>query len=139
MLKTSLFSKGIYKSNLARFKWGSFLYFIILFFSTSFVLLISNYSHMTAETVKRYMLSGGIILRDDYLIFPMLVASFVPTVTVFLAFDMFSSKKQSVFIHSLPCRRGAVYISSILGAYTLMAIPVLLNGGVLMLISAFYL
>ncbi len=137
MLKTSLFSKGIYKSNLARFKWGSFLYFIILFFSTSFVLLISDYSRMTAETVNRYMLSGGLILRDDYLIFPMLFASFVPTVTVFLSFDMFSSKKQSVFIHSLPCKRGAIYISSILGAYTLMAIPVILNGVVLMLISAF--
>ena len=137
MLKTSLFSKGIYKSNLTRFKWGSFLYFIILFFSTSFVLLISDYSRMTAETVNRYMLLGGIILKEDYLIFPMLIASFVPTVTVFLAFDMFSSKKQSVFIHSLPCKRGAVYISSILGAYTLMAIPVILNGGVLMLISAF--
>ncbi len=137
MLKTSLFSKGIYKSNLARFKWGSFLYFIILFFSTSFVLLISDYSYMTAGTVNRYMLSGGMILRDDYLIFPMLFASFVPTVTVFLSFDFFSSKKQSVFIHSLPCKRGAVYISSILGAYTLMAIPVILNGGVLMLISVF--
>ena len=95
MLKTSLFSKGIYKSNLARFKWGSFLYFIILFFSTSFIFLINDYGYMTDEAVNRHMLSGGMILRDDYLIFPMLVASFVPTVTVFLAFDMFSSKMPS--------------------------------------------
>lgn len=136
MLKTSLFSKGIYKSNLARFKWGSFLYFIVLFFSTSFVLLINDFGYLTLGAIDRYMLSGGIILRDDYLIFPMLFASFVPTVTVFLTFDMFSSKKQSVFIHSLPCKREAIYISSILGAYTLMAIPVILNGVVLMLVSA---
>ena len=30
-LKTSLFNKGIYKSTLRRYAWGSILYFILLF------------------------------------------------------------------------------------------------------------
>lgn len=137
MLKTSLFNKGIYKSQLSRFKWGSVLYFILLFFTTSFILIINDYSHVPDYSLERFAKAGGLILSEDYIIFPMLFASVVPTVTAFLAFDMFSSKKQSVFIHSLPCGRTSIYISTILGALTLMAVPVILNGIILSLISIF--
>jgi len=136
MLKTSLFNKGIYKSTLSRFKWGVLLYFVLLFFSTSFVLLINDYDYLP-EVIDSYTKSGAMILRNDFFIFPMLLASFVPTATAFLAFDMFSSKKHSVFLHSLPCKRVAIYNSVLLGSYTLMALPVILNGIILMLISIF--
>lgn len=137
MLKISLFNKGIYKSQITRFKWGSLLYFILLFFTSSFVLLIEDFSKISEHTLERYMKSGGVILNDDFFMFSVLLATVVPTVVTFLTFDMFSSKRQSVFIHSLPCGRNSIYISTILGAFTLMAVPVVLNGCILMLISLF--
>lgn len=137
MLKTSLFNKGIYKSNLTRFKWGSFLYFVLLFFSTSFILLMRETDTFSPSRTAAYLEAGGFILDSELLTFPILLASFVPTVVAFLVFDMFSSKKQSIFIHSLPCGRVSVYISTVLAAFTLMAAPVIANGIILMLISVF--
>jgi len=137
MLKTSLFNKGIYKSQLSRFKWGSLLYFVLLFFTTSFILLIDDFSYISDYSFERYIKAGGLILDENYLIFPILFATAIPTVVSFLSFDMFSSKRHSVFIHSLPCGRNAVYISTLLGAFTLMAIPVIANGIILMFISVF--
>ncbi len=125
MLKTSLFSKGIYKSNIRRFKWGSVLYFVLLFFSTSFPLIVAQ----TPEFNKSVL--------NELNIFPTIFAMFVPTVVAFISFDIFSSKKQSVFMHSLPCSRNAIYISTLLASFTLMAIPVIINGGVMMLLSVF--
>lgn len=137
MLKTSLFNKGIYKSQLSRFKWGSVLYLLLLFFTTSFILIINDYSNISDYAFERYIKAGGLILSEDYIIFPVLLTSFVPTVAAFLTFDMFSSKRHSVFIHSLPCGRNSIYFSTLLGAWTLMAVPVILNGIILSLISIF--
>lgn len=135
MSKISLFNKGIYKSTLSRFKWGSVLYFVILFFSTCFPLMIDDMMY-SAETVRKYLETGGKILNDSYIGFPVFVATIVPTVVGFLAFDMFWSKQQSVFVHSLPCKRRVIYFSVLSGAFTLMVLPVLANALILMIISA---
>ncbi len=137
MLKTLLFNKGIYKSNLSRFKWGSILYFVILFFSTSFMFLIDKGGRYSSVRLEQFVNAGGMILLDEWMAFPVLLATFVPTVVAFLVFDMFSSKKHSVFIHSLPCGRCSIYISALLGAFTLMALPVIANGVILILLSVF--
>ena len=136
MSKTSLFNKGIYKSQLSRFKWGSLLYFILLFFTSSFLLLMKNSDNLI-YALERYKEAGGMILHEDYLMISVLFATIVPTVVGFLTFDLFFSKRQSVFIHSLPCKRISIYISTILGAFTLMAVPVIANGIILMLLSVF--
>jgi len=93
MLKTSLFNKGIYKSQLSRFKWGSLLYFVLLFFTTSFILLIDDFSYISDYSFERYIKAGGLILDENYLIFPILFATAIPTVVSFLSFDMKSADK----------------------------------------------
>ena len=70
------------------------------------------------------------------MIFPMLLSIVVPTIAGLLVFKFIHSKKTSVFVHSLPVKREANYISSVCAAFTLMAIPVVLNTIVLMVISA---
>lgn len=131
--KTSLFNKGIYKSTVRRFTWGSVLYFILLFMSTSFVLLMQhrNYDMARITTTPKCPM----ILQQSYFIIPLLLAAAVPTVVALLIFRFVHSKRQAVFIHSIPVSRTANYISSILAGFTLMAVPVVLNGIILMIIS----
>jgi len=130
-LKTSFFNKGIYKSTIRRYAWGSMLYFAILFLITGMVILLTA----NPERIERYYGERQLILSSDYMIFPMLLSMVVPTVTGLLIFRFVHSKKASVFIHSLPVSREANYISSVLAAFTLMAFPVILNSAVLMIIS----
>ncbi len=127
-LKTSLFNKGIYKSTLLRYAWGSILYFILLFLSTGIMILLN-------ENPAYESYGGRNLILSDYMIIPMLLSIVVPTIAGLLIFRFIHSRKASVFVHSLPIKRGTNYISSVLAALTLMAIPVVLNTLILMLVS----
>lgn len=137
--KTSLFNKGIYKSTIRRFFWGSVLYFVILFMTTSLNIL------MTVVPENNYVDQGWFFSEMEFVLkglhrflgFSLLVSFGVSTVVAMLVFRFAHSKKAAMFVHSLPVSRTANYISTILGAFTLMAIPVILNGLVLIAISCF--
>ncbi len=131
--KTSLFNKGIYCASLRRFFWGAVLYFALLFISTSLVILLSINKDMTS-----YYLNNGrwaLIFRQDFTMLPMLLATVVPSVTALISFRFLHSKRQAIFVHSLPVSRTANYISTVLAGLTLMAAPVVLNGVILAIIS----
>ena len=130
--KTSFFNMGIYKSVLKRYSWGALLYFTILFMSTGLSILSGGYYHASDLVYYR---ENPLILRSSFLGFPLVLAIVVPTITALLVFRFIHSKKQVVFTHSLPVCRKANYISSLLGGFTLMAVPIVLNALSLMLIS----
>ncbi len=137
-LKTSLFNLGIYNNTLNRFKWGSFLYFIVLFFSVPFVFMtrfpsewVASYEH------HRIFNNTGILLKQSFMVIPYLMAMVVPTVVALLVFHNVHSAKQGIFTHSTPVTRKAYYISSLLGGFSLMLAPVLLNGIILLAMSLF--
>ena len=132
--RASLFNKGIYKSTLRRYLWGGVLYFILLFMITGMSILL-NYSND-----YRYlpMVNGrqlSIILNNEYILLPILLSIAVPTIAGLLIFRFIHSKKTSVFVHSLPVKRTANYISSVFAGLTLMIVPIILNTAVLMIIS----
>ncbi len=127
--KTSLFNKGIYKSALRRYVWGSLLYFIILFVTTALPIILAY----DPATVIGY--GTPVIYEGGFIMISVLVAMIVPTVVGLLVFRFIHSKKTSIFIHSLPVSRTAVYISSVLAGLTLMMAPVLLNGIILSIMS----
>lgn len=131
--KISLFNKGIYKSTIKRYLWGSVLYFILLFMVTGMSILLSY------NSANRYLPQRGenwsLIMSSEYIIIPMLLAIAVPTVAGLMIFRFIHSKKTSVFVHSLPVKREANYVSSVLAAFTLMGVPVIFNTIVLMIIS----
>ena len=134
-LKTSLFNKAIYKSTVKRYIWGSVLYFILLFMLTGMIIFFDVDINNSIRTMERQ--GHALILDDVYLFFPQFIAYFVPTVVALLIFRFVHSKKTSVFVHSLPVSRTANYISSTLAGLTLMAVPVILNGIILILMSLF--
>lgn len=132
--KKSFFSLAIYLNNLKRFKWGSILYALVLFFSVPFVLLVENIERLTMQylpTAWRY----PPLLRDSYIIIPVLLAMLVPTIAAVLIFNNVHSPRQSVFVHALPTKRRENYVSDVLSGLTLMAVPVLLNGAILLVMS----
>ncbi|MBO5060421.1 MAG: hypothetical protein J6C82_05875 [Clostridia bacterium] len=131
---TSLFNLGIYKNTLRRFKWGSFLYFVILFFSLPFVFLVQNPADIL-QSYSRNLAEYPLLLRDEYILIPLLLAISVPTITSALSFNNVHSSKQSIFVHSLPVTRKENYISTLAASLTLMAVPVVLVALILFVMS----
>ncbi len=131
-LRTSLFNKGIYKSTLRRYAWGSVFYAILLFMITSLVILFDVDPERYYRTMADH---GALILDSGYLHVPVVIAFFVPTVVALLTFRFVHAKKTSVFVHSLPITRSTNYISAVLAALTLMAAPIIFNGAILCIMS----
>ncbi len=126
-LKTSLFNMGIFKNVISRFKWGSFLYFVLLFLAVPFPIMMQdahNFNGMYVNTVNQ----GTYILRNSSFSFVMLLAIAVPTVVAVLVQGNVHSDKQGIFTHGLPVNRLAIYVSQTLAGLVLMFTPVLANG-----------
>ena len=132
-LKTSLFNSGIFKNTIRRFKWGSFLYFIALFFSVPFIFMVQSTQRLERR-FENYAV-GKALLTDEYLIFPILLAIVVPTIVGVLAYRFVHSHKQAIAVHALPVKRKENYISTLLASFVLMFIPVLTNGLILLFMS----
>lgn len=137
MTTRTFFDKGVYKSTLKRFSLGSVLYFIMLFVCTSMVILLvlEPKSYNADMAINWDYNLHGLILREDFIFPSAMIALFVPTVVSLLVYRFVHSKKNSIFLHSLPVTKTANYISTLAGAFTLMAIPVILNAVVLSVIS----
>ena len=132
--KISLFNKGIYKSTVRRYIWGGVLYSILLFMITGMAIMFDiDIENSTYRTIKETGVS--LLLNNVYLFLPLLMAMFVPTVVALLTFRFVHSKKTAIFVHSLPVSRTANYISTILAAFTLMLVPVIINGIILIIMS----
>ena len=133
-LKTSFFNKAIYKSCVKRYAWGSFLYFVILFISTVLSILL-NIDRVFSRMPENYFADYPVILHGQYITLPILMAITVPTIVALLIFRFIHSKKQTIFTHSLPVSKKANYISSLLAGFTLMYVPILFNGLLLVITS----
>ena len=95
--KTSLFNKGIYKSTLRRYLWGSTLYFVMLFIVTGMMIMLNE---DPSKTNYYWSMSGeSTLLETSYMIFPMLMCIVVPTIAGLLIFRYIHSKKAAVFTH----------------------------------------
>ncbi len=135
-LNKSLFNFGIFKNTIYRFKWGSLLYFVALFFTVPFMLLVADFDRLVERVIgSSYYMPASIILRSDYLTMPLILAVAVPTVVAVLVFNNVHSAKQGIFTHGLPCDRQANYISNLAASFVLMGVPVLLNATILMIMS----
>lgn len=129
--KTSLFSKGIFNSTIKRFLWGSILYFAALFLLNVLPLLVSTPNDFGYGNMMRgwHLFQYGINTPN------IIISSIVPYVAALLAFRFLHSKKQSIFVHSLPANRSTIYFSTKIAVMLLMIAPVILNGIILLLMS----
>lgn len=129
------FNKGIYQNIVNRFKWGSILYIVMLFFSGPFVFMMRGaenslkvYSHISSDGLP-------VILSNSFLLFPLLVAMIVPTVVAYLVFSGVHNSRHGIFLHSLPTTRKTNYLSQLCASFTLMFAPVVLIGIVYAIMS----
>ena len=129
--KTSLFNKGIFLSTIKRFLWGSILYFAALFLFNILPLLVSEPNDFRYGNIR----SGWYLFQYGINTFNIIISSVVPYVAALLAFRFLHSKKQSIFVHSLPLNRRTVYISTTIAVMFLMIAPVVINGLILTLMS----
>ena len=129
--KTSLFNKGIYKSTIKRNIWGSVLYFIILFFMTSMPLI----SYIDNQDSYIFKQGRPAVYRGSFVQPSLILAVFISAIVALLVYRFVHSRKTAVFVHSLPVGRKANYISTLAAAFTLMVVPVVANGIVLMGLS----
>ncbi len=126
-----IFNKGIYKSTVKRFIWGSVFYLVILFLITGMPIMMNETPSIaaTAEDIH-------ILLRYGTYVLPSVVIGIgVAAVTAMLVYRFVHSKKQAIFTHSLPITREANFISTALAGLTLMAAPIILNGIVLIIMA----
>ena len=135
--KESLFNKALYKNTLHRFKWGSLLYFIILFFSGPFLYITQSPADIALNyySYTEFTYENSRILQDPVLSASIITAFGVSAVVALLVFRFVHSGGQGIFTHSLPVCRTANYISTLCAAFTLMAAPVILNGLIFILMS----
>ena len=138
-LKESLFNKGIFNAIFRRFRLGALLYFIILFLCVPIVFLTQNPYLLS----QRYFGLGNpeftnatsVIFRSGFMILPVIVTFFASTVVALLVYNYVHSSRHAIFTHSLPVSRRANYISTLLGAFTLLSVPIILNGFILIIMS----
>lgn len=130
--KTSWFNRGIFTSNLRRFAWGGVLYTVLIFLMTVLPILfiVNPGTHWILNSHHR-----SLLLTDTYIYLPVMMALVVPSIVALLTYRFVHSKKTSIFIHALPVARKGIFVSSALSAFVLMAVPVLVNGVLLILLS----
>ena len=131
----SSFNKGIYLNAVSRFKWGSFLYFVLLFFSGPFVLLTRGSAAVTDFYGARAEKGFSVILSSEYILFPLLLSIAVPTVVALLIFSGVHNSRHGIFLHSLPTTRKANFISLLCASFTLMFAPIAVIGIIYVLMS----
>ena len=131
--KTSWFNRGIYTANLRRFAWGGVLYTILLFLVTVLPVLfiVRPETHWILSDERH----RSLLLTETYIDLPVSMALIVPSIVALLTYRFVHSKKTSIFVHALPIARKGIFLSSLLSAFTLMAVPVLVNGILLVLLS----
>lgn len=138
ILKESLFNKAVFKTTLRRFKWGSILYFVLLFLIGPFMFL----THSAKELQSMYadmnvVYEKSVIFQGGYIVLHILLACAVSTVVALLVYGFVHSPRQGIFMHSLPVSRKANYFSSLCASFVLMMLPVLANGLIFVLMSVF--
>ncbi len=124
-MKQNFFNKAIFKANLKRFWTGSVLYLVLLLLLSCFWDVYPGMEDFQSDffPYRDYFI--------DQFFMTNILSMFVAVVVSSLLFRFVHSKKQSVFLHSSPVSRLAAYITSLLSAVTLMAVPVIITGFVI--------
>jgi ABC-2 type transport system permease protein len=134
--KTSLFKKGIIKSDLKRYWWVSALFALVLIFCLPFahyMSLISDSSTDNTELVKE-MIKLDLMFRQGISpIFPLVV----PVIIAVLAFRYIQKGRSASFYHSLPLTRTALYLHSFVSALILYVVPLLVTVSLMLVLNWF--
>jgi len=133
--KTSLFNKGLIKSDIKRFWFVSAIYGLLLFFILPLNHVMQNTSVEKFEWKKKMLLETLNLFsyRNDFQVFLICI---VPVAMAVLLFRYLQNTKAAAMMHSLPCTRTTHYFSHFTSGALLLILPVLLNGIILILLHS---
>lgn len=121
-LKTSLFSKSIYKTDIKRFYIASILYTVALFFIQLFQYFINKPRYINHIVQDKYL--NTTFANAGY--FAHIVGLGFGAILALMLFSYLNNTASVSFYHALPCKRKTLYISKIATGLTLLTLPVVL-------------
>lgn len=131
-LKTSYFNKGVYFSNLKRFWLIGFAFALLLsLIIFSFINSLNYRSYdgtamdVSAKMAKEVFPALGLVM--------MLFLSFFSLISALAVFSYMHLPKNTAMIHALPIKREGLFITNYLSGLTLVFLPVILGGCILMI------
>ncbi|OWZ84997.1 DUF6449 domain-containing protein [Natranaerobius trueperi] len=129
----SLFSNGIFKSDLKRYWWISVLYTLLLFFT------FPLRTFMLMDTIDQGYSKNNIIrlfdLTSHQSSIQMFLIFIVPVVVAILVFRYLHIKNAASVIHSLPLTRKQLFITHIVSGLLLLTVPILVNSLILVIFN----
>ncbi|RXJ02007.1 multidrug ABC transporter permease [Anaerobacillus alkaliphilus] len=133
-LKTLLFNRGIYIQNLKNVGWIGILYLLCLWFAVPLQILMISSSYR--EYRQHYAFTSGSLFSfmDG---FQYLLMFTVPILLAIFLFRYMHVKLSADYIHSLPIKRGALFFQNVLFGTIVLAVPVIITGLSLFVISGF--
>ncbi|MGM0875968.1 MAG: hypothetical protein ACQEWV_14600 [Bacillota bacterium] len=118
--KKSFFKNGIVKQDLRQHGWISIVYFICLLFAVPLELMqLASRDYVVFEEYKNYLMINTEI--------QVLLLFSIPIAAGLLIFRYLQNEASVDMIHSLPIRRGTLYVSHIISGLLLLLIPILLT------------
>ncbi|ABR47527.1 hypothetical protein Amet_1325 [Alkaliphilus metalliredigens QYMF] len=133
ILKTSLFDKGLILSDVKRFWWASALYTLLLFFILPLKhIMLKNAMH---EEWIRNQVVDSLIMNVHQSEFQIILMLVMPVILAVLVFRYMQKNNAASMMHSLPYTRKTLYCSHSAAGFVLLALPIILNGLVLMILQ----
>ncbi|SDI48825.1 DUF6449 domain-containing protein [Alteribacillus bidgolensis] len=120
-LKTSLFNPGIQKQNMKQHGWISLIYLIGLLFSVPLqMVLYAADENRTQYQHVEHLFNIGFPLQ-------LLMSFIIPIIAGIFLFRYLQTKSAADMIHSLPIKRGTLYVNHVISGAVMLMIPVWLT------------
>lgn len=132
--KASYFSPSLplFKENIRRFWAISALSFLVYFFTMVFPILL-NYRELSQE--QSYFGREISNWLHNYNLILVIALGAFPIITAVLVFRYLHSVSSVTIVHALPFTREKLYMTNVLSGLFLTAMPIILNGIILLIIS----
>lgn len=131
-LKTLLYNRGIFIQNLRNVGWIGIIYLLCLWFAVPLQILMITSNYRDFRTHYAFTTGSLFSFMDA---FQLILIFTVPILLAIFLFRYLHVKLTADYIHSLPIKRGALYFQNVLFGFIVLALPVIITGISLLLLS----
>ncbi len=132
--KQSLLKNGLIRHNIKRFWWISVLHGFFLFLAVPYTVL--NNREFYEDWISRFPeQAGSFLIKNSEIMFLLLVAAAV--LVAVCVFRYLQTVRSATLFHALPVKRSQLYLSALASGFILLAMPIVLNGIILLCMSTF--
>lgn len=131
--KTFWLKGGIIRHNIKRFWWVSAIYTFVLFLCEPYIDLCNRASLL--DRLQRFPDVKLHVLANNEITFPLLIGAAI--LLGICTFRYLQSTRSATLFHALPQTRTQLYLSGVASGFILLAVPILLNGIILLCMNLF--